>query len=261
MIGTFVAKNIKVCLHGHKTKWNKYMYSFIPKNLNTRIELIDNQQNKNQKHNTFPKKQKVKTASFCSTHWHLYTRGACPDQTPCTTWHDWRPNAVAMAAVSARVAVSWVPRKLPGLQNPALSLGWSLCCVQRESMECIRSNPNIGQRKWSIQFLHICILWIASKNLGELAWSRGNAAQGLGKTVRYVQMQDNFIEVMKEVIKRNREETEDFCQDRGLPSSFPSGAAASTLRWYSPQIHNCCHKIGHGHQPHNSRDLKTHQIS
>lgn len=71
---------------------------------------------------------------------------ACPDQTPCTTWHDWRPNAVAMAAsVSARVAVSWVPRKFPGLQNPALSLVWSLCCVPRESMECIRTNPNTLQ--------------------------------------------------------------------------------------------------------------------
>ena len=43
---------------------------------------------------------------------------ACPDQTPCTNWHDWRPNAVAMAAaVSARVAVSWVPCKFPGLQS------------------------------------------------------------------------------------------------------------------------------------------------
>ena len=65
---------------------------------------------------------------------------------PCTNWHDWRPNAVAMAAsVSARVAVSWVPGKFPGLQNPALSLGWSLCCVPRESMECIRTNPNTLQ--------------------------------------------------------------------------------------------------------------------
>ena len=64
MIGTFVAKNIKVCLPGHITKWNKYVYSFIPKKLNTRIELIEKQQNKKQKHNTFPKSRKSKQHDF-----------------------------------------------------------------------------------------------------------------------------------------------------------------------------------------------------